>query len=150
MHLKKITSNIELPALAKEGFGRGSYIGVNDMKWLTLTEIGRRARSKKGALEVSYEHWNQLYNATAKELRKAIKERKVDIENDHCGLCRYYNVRCFRCPLGASNGSCYASSGTLYAEVRDEFFYNDIQNWWAWKRAAKALRDKLKKLMESV
>ena len=118
------------------------------MKWLTLTEIGRRARSKKGALEVSYEHWCQLYQATAKELRKAIKEKKVDIGDDHCGLCRYYKSRCLDCPLGVSNGSCYNPDGTFYAKARNEFFGRSLHNWWAWKRAAKALRDKLKELMQ--
>ena len=120
------------------------------MKWLTLTEIGRRARSKKGALEVSYEHWCQLYNATAKELRKAKRENKVDIGDDHCGLCRYYKSRCSSCPLSASDSSCYKTSGTLYSVTRDEFRLRNLADWWAWKRAAKALRDKLKELMESV
>ena len=121
------------------------------MKWLTLTEIGSKAKSKKGALEVSYEHWCQLYQATAKELRKAIKEKKVDIGTEHCGLCRYYHSKCLiECPLGTSNGSCYNPGGTFYAKARDELYHNNIQNWWAWKRAAKALRDKLKELMESV
>ena len=60
------------------------------MKWLTLTEIGRRARSKKGALEVSYEHWNQLYNATAKELRAEIDKVGQELYyTAYCGLCRY-------------------------------------------------------------
>ena len=115
------------------------------MKWLTLTEIGRRARSKKGALEVSYEHWCQLFSATASELRRGYIEGKVDIGNEHCGLCRYYNDICGKCLLCISDGCCKKASGTLFTDARDEFLGS---NWWAWKRAAKALRDKLKELMQ--
>ena len=118
------------------------------MKWLTLTEIGHRARSKKGALKVSYKHWNQLYQATAKELRKAY-EKKVDVNWDYCGLCRYYRIsggtNCRFCPLI----SCRA--GSLYAKAVQQLAYwfnhNPKSDWLAWKRAAKAVRDKLKELM---
>ena len=123
------------------------------MNWLTMTEISKRAKSKKGALKVSYEHWNQLYQAPAKELREAIKKSMVDVGNEYCGLCKFYDsisssTNCSRCPLGASDGNCYKTSGNLYAEVRDAFLDLEFNgDWWAWKRAAKALRDKLKELM---
>ena len=76
------------------------------MKWLTLTEIGRRARSKKGALEVSYEIWNQRYQATAKEYRQAIKNGKPELGYEYCGLCRLYHCSCDSCPLGKSDIDC--------------------------------------------
>jgi hypothetical protein len=44
------------------------------MKWLTIPQIKRRSKTAKGALKVSYEHWCQLYEATAKELRTKLKE----------------------------------------------------------------------------
>ena len=117
------------------------------MKWLTLTEIGRRARSKKGALEVSYEHWCQLYQATAKELRQAYANDKVSIDCTHCGLCRYHlSGGCLTCPLFKADGTCVAFSDNLYSIARQKFLGSD---WRAWKRAAKALRDKLKELMDS-
>ena len=117
------------------------------MKWLTLTEIGRRAKNKKGALEVSYEHWCQLYQATAKELRKALDEYKVEADYSYCGLCRYCGDKVCRdfCPLI----SC--SKPSLFFTAWDQLGnWKEGGDWQAWKRAAKALRDKLKELMESV
>ena len=123
------------------------------MKWLTLTEIGRRARSKKGALEVSYEIWNQRYQATAKEQRQACKERKAGLGCNYCGLCRRYWPYCMtKCPLGKADTEC-TKALSLYSQGRmalDNWIRESTSsNWHAWKRAAKALRDKLKELMES-
>ncbi len=127
------------------------------MKWLTLTEIGRRARSKKGALKVSYEIWNQRYQATAKEQRQALKDGKVGLGCEYCGLCRYYWPCCnTKCPLGKSDSDIECvKTFSLYSQARmalDKWREGQPtnSNWWAWKRAAKALRDKLKELMESV
>ncbi len=125
------------------------------MKWLTLTKIGRRARSKKGALKVSYEIWNQRYQATAKETRQILKEGKIELGCDYCGLCRYYHagVGCDKCPLGKSDMRCY-NGFSIYFRARvalDKWRKQPTSsNWWAWKKASKALRDKLKELMESV
>lgn len=121
------------------------------MKWLTLTEIGHRARSKKGALEVSYESWNQRYNATANELRQALKDGKIRFGCDYCGLCRHFWPHCENdCPLGKSD-MCCVKIHSLYTQAwRAEENWrrtSTSSNWWAWKRTAKALRDKLKELM---
>ena len=64
------------------------------MQWLTIPQIKRRSKTAKGALKVSYEHWNQLYTATAKELREAYAKNKVTIDHDYCGLCIYYENVC--------------------------------------------------------
>jgi len=120
------------------------------MKWLTLTEIGHRSRSKKGALKVSYEIWNQRYQATAKEYRQALKEGKIELGMAYCGLCRRYWPFCDNCPLGKPDMKCYLSR-SLYNRARLALNKWEktptVSNWWAWKRAAKALRDKLKELM---
>ncbi|GAH15156.1 unnamed protein product [marine sediment metagenome] len=115
------------------------------MKWLTLIEIGRRARSKRGALKVSYEHWCQLYDATAKELRAKHKETNSYIADDlYCGLCRYYRHECticifhLFCPYGLWD--------IAYDALED--WINGRGDWHAWKRASKAVRDKLKELIE--
>ena len=121
------------------------------MEWLTLTEIGRRARSEKGALEVSYEHWNQLYEAKADELRAAIKNEKVALDCDHCGLCRHYGWHgCDRCPLEIADYPC-RHPNSIYRKASIQFFFweSGNKNWWVWKRAAKALRDKLKELLDA-
>jgi len=61
------------------------------MKWLTKTEIERRSKTAKGALKVSYEHWCQLYTATAKELREEFQRTGRNlIRGEYCGLCTYH------------------------------------------------------------
>ena len=125
------------------------------MKWLTLTEIGRRARSKKGALEVSYEHWCQLFSATAKELREKYEKTDGEIQReDYCGLCRYdtkryaYSGHCKACVF---DDFCeFSLWGEANSALREWNYKANNINWRAWKRAAKAVRDKLKELMESV
>ena len=122
------------------------------MKWLTLTEIGRRARSKKGALEVSYEHWCQLYDATAKELRAEINRIGYNLFYvEYCGLC-VYNIKveenCYDCILYK-----YCVGGErLWWNAKEALinWYDEEKDgdWHTWKRAAKALRDKLKELMQ--
>jgi len=115
------------------------------MKWLTLTEIGRRSRSKKGALEVSYEHWNQLYTATAKELRTEIKRTGKQLSRGmYCGLCNYNRNRCINCILR----ECGFLWVTANSELLDWYNKEEDGDWHFWKRACKALRDKLKELIE--
>lgn len=121
------------------------------MKWLTISQIKCRSKTAKGALKVSYEHWNQLYTATAKELRKAYW-KKVFADNRDCGLCIYYSKhygrtleRCNQCPLS----SC--TTGSLYdiaTRKLDNWYDKTNGDWHIWKRACKAVRDKLKELME--
>ncbi len=124
------------------------------MKWLTISQIERRSKTAKGALKVSYEHWNQLYTATAKELRAEYARVGEWLDSsDYCGLCTYYAKRygefgkCHYC-LFAINSSC---GGNLWGNADDalEDWISDRGNWHAWKRACKALRDKLKELMET-
>lgn len=123
------------------------------MKWLTISEIKRRSKTAKGALKVSYEHWNQLYMATAKELRAERKRTGSSIILDsHCGLCRYHsdkameNRKCGRCifhpycPQPVWGNAAFA--------LRYWYYKYEKGNWHAWKRACKAVRDKLKELME--
>lgn len=59
------------------------------MKWLTKTEIERRAKkSYKESLLVSIEHHQQIANATCVEFFTAVGRRKVNISSDYCGLCQ--------------------------------------------------------------
>lgn len=115
------------------------------MKWLTLTEIRQRARSRRGALEVSWEHWNQLYNATAKELRAELKRTNENLhDGSHCGLCMFFKSNCYICIF---DDFCV---GDLWSEAKSALmnWYCKKGNWQSWKRASKAVRDKLKELME--
>ena len=128
------------------------------MKWLTISQIERRSKTAKGALKVSYERWNQLYTATAEELRKEYERNSYIILGSHCGLCIYYTYKfgkydkCENCLLfqGDISKRCGGSNDLLWLIA-----YRALSNWiekkgkWQeWKQAAKALRDKLKELME--
>lgn len=116
------------------------------MKWLTIEEIRIKSQTPQGALEVSYEHWNQLYRATQKELREAYRTEKIYITHQDCGLCiRYFDNDCRKCPLRSCK-----SDRTLYRKAKNVFndWLDKSGTWHTWKRTAKALRDKLKELME--
>lgn len=121
------------------------------MKWLTIFQIKRRSKTAKGALKVSYEHWCQLYDATAKELREKCQIEDMELHRGaFCGLCKYIKekygyCRCMDCVLGkfCENPLWYEANNTLRA-----WYFKDNSNWHAWKRACKALRDKLKELLE--
>ena len=120
------------------------------MKWLTISQIKRRSKTAKGALKVSYEHWNQLYTATAKELRAECKrtdERLV--RGMYCGLCIYYKVGYSDCSDCILEDFCECNLwATANSELMDWFYKEKESDWHAWKRACKALRDKLKELMD--
>ncbi len=124
------------------------------MKWLTIPQIKRRSKTAKGALKVSYEHWNQLYTATAKELRAKYRKDNYLILSTYCGLCIYYKykfgrfTKCEHCPLG-SERRCGLDENLW--SIADDTLIEWIErsgDWHEWKRACKALRDKLKELME--
>lgn len=120
------------------------------MKWLTISQIKRRSKTAKGALKVSYEHWNQLYTATAKELREALKEGKVCTSIEFCGLCQYRWPDCPKCVLALSNYMCHSECSLFQTAATQLTIWlnKKYHNWHTWKRACKALRDKLKELME--
>lgn len=120
------------------------------MRWLTIPQIKSRSKTAKGALKVSYEHWNQLYTATAKELRAALKKEKVRTSIEYCGLCEFYGwPNCSLCILGASDYGC-RSKQSIFAKASIQLtrWEEKKGNWHAWKRACKALRDKLGELIE--
>lgn len=122
------------------------------MKWLTIKQIEARSKTAEGALKVSYEHWNQLFMATAKELRAKVEEVGNDLHHtEYCGLCNYYcytgnDLSCDNCVL---QGFC-AGEGDLWNNAKNALrsWYSDNGDWHTWKRACKALRDKLKELMD--
>lgn len=129
------------------------------MKWLTISQIKHRSKTAKGALKVSYEHWDQLYTAMAKELRVQLEEQENLIFCEYCGLCIYHsdkngqNRKCKYCVFSpyCPRPSLTPLWGTACDALRQwqrREIGNNRQNWHAWKRASKALRDKLKELMD--
>ena len=121
------------------------------MKWLTIPEIKRRSKTAKGALKVSYEHWCQLYDATAKELRAEYDRTSGDLTlNLRCGLCVYHtdekgHRNCKDCVFDPFCprpvwGNAYRALLRWYLKIEGD--------WHDWKRACKAVRDKLKSLIK--
>ena len=130
------------------------------MKWLTKSQIKRRSKTAKDALKVSYEHWNQIYTATAKELREKYNKDSYLVLSNYCGLCIYYTFmhgrfnKCEKCPLSQGNilKRCGGGDDLLWSIANGALsdWIEKKGKWQEWKRACKALRDKLKELMESV
>lgn len=123
------------------------------MKWLTISQIKRRSKTAKGALKVSYEHWNQLYTATAKELSEEYERTNAYLDSsDYCGLCNYYakeygeSNKCQYCPFAVN----YGCGGDLWGDADEALceWSEEVGDWHTWKRACKAVRDKLKELMK--
>ena len=138
---------------------RFGFIKEKMMQWLTISQIKRRSKTAKGALKVSYEHWNQLYKATAEELRREYKKSSALVLSNYCGLCIYYKFmygktkKCSKCPLsqGDIHKRCGGRDDLLWFPANDTLsdWINKRGSWQAWKRACKELRDKLKELMDA-
>ena len=128
------------------------------IRWLTIPQIKHRSKTAKGALKVSYEHWCQLYDATTKELRAKYKRTRGCISlSTYCGLCLYYKryygqtIKCDHCVLGKDHRCGYGEDDLdLWRTANDamEDWIKGRGDWHARKRAAEALRDKLKELIE--
>lgn len=118
------------------------------MEWLTQSQIARRAKNEKDALKVSYEHWDQLYTAKAKELRKEYARTKGCIADaDYCGLCQYRAYIKAICIMCTFNKYC---PGGIWSDAFDSLrgWINGNNDWHTWKLTAKAVRNKLKELMD--
>jgi len=120
------------------------------MRWLTASEIKHRSKTAKSALKVSHEHWTQLYTATAKELRDECERTNKSLSQaSYCGLCAYHRQKqrddyCAECILKDFYGLWREAN----AELTHWFYGYSDGDWHDWKRACKALRDKLKELMD--
>ncbi len=119
------------------------------MRWLTIPQIKRKSKTAKGALKVSHEHWNQLYTATAKELR-AEYERTDEalVDADYCGLCNYKSDNRLSCMDCVFRDYCPGYLWISAYEAIEKWYYRNSGDWHTWKRACKAVRDKLKSFME--
>jgi hypothetical protein len=121
------------------------------MKWLTISQIKRRSKTAKGALKVSHEHWCQLYDATAKELRAEYKRTdEIIIKSNYCGLCTFHGRGSYKaCGSCVFNDFCeFDLWNRANNELNCWYDKESYGDWWNWKRACKAVRDKLKELME--
>ena len=84
------------------------------MNWLSKEQINAAAKeSDQAALEMSIEHWQQIYDATDEEWGDGWGEDEVRVGQLHCALCRrYLGSTCYKCPLrendanGWSRGNC--------------------------------------------
>ncbi len=103
------------------------------MKWITAEEVKAYATTPEHALNISIAHHQQNVDATEKELFAHSNPLAWSL----CGLCRYYETDCSRCPLG----SCYP--GSLYAKASAAL---KPSNHAAFIKAETALLNKLKSL----
>lgn len=120
------------------------------MKWLSQKEIKERAKkSKREAIKVSWEHWEQLAICTENQLRSGIKQGRVSKYAKHCGLCRRYILptgTCKKCPIGPVLCCAeYSKAGKA------------LRNWWKepsksrfllFQKAARVMANKLKRLLK--
>ena len=120
-----------------------------NIEWLSLGEIEYRAKiyGEWGALEVSYEHWDQLYRAKADELLDAYEGTDEEITGKrYCGLCIRHV--CDFCPFNTWCGDSlwsWANSAIMKWECE-----RSRNSWLEWKKASKAVRDKLSELLEVI
>lgn len=112
------------------------------IEWLTKEYIRQQGKkSKRAAIECSRDHWKQLWQATEKQLREAYKKNVVGIKGGYCSLCiRYYDYEAWKC---SHNCPLVCESGSLW-DVADDLFPK--RHFSKWKKAAKALYEKLDEL----
>ena len=75
---------------------------MSRFRWLTQDEIKFRSITLFSARDVAVEHWQQIADATDRQLRIAPQSL---ISAKHCGLCIYFEAKsidsrrkCFPCP----------------------------------------------------
>lgn len=119
------------------------------MNWLTTDQIKKAAKkSRKAALECSREHWRQLSEATAEELRTGVSRGLVSLTDAHCAMCiRHWKCGwCGTCPLYEAGHGCNGNE-SLWRTAEEALRYavdnTGRSSWSAWKRAAKAMYKKL-------
>lgn len=61
------------------------------MKWYTPAQIKQHASTPTKALNISIKHWQQIVDATAKEIKEYLKHDSDLIYSAYCGLCYFYN-----------------------------------------------------------
>lgn len=116
------------------------------MKWLTKTEIARRAKkSYKEALLVSIEHHQQIAQATRKEFFEGVGANKVAISSRYCGLCSIREKECCGDCFLSRGGEC----GYDWKEIRRTIDGILIDNG-SWSAVVKAEKDMIKVLKKEL
>lgn len=127
------------------------------MKWLTQKEIKTRAKkSKREAIKVSWEHWEQLATATMTELTAAIGNKQVGFDEKYCGLCQRHKTKvavCIECPLDDSACIICCKEYDKAMKVREVFWTHRFQStgfdkFIAFQKTAKIMANKLKRLLK--
>lgn len=126
------------------------------MNWLTQKQIKKAAEtSDLAAMECSVKHWKQLWQATAGELRKALKEKKTSILTGHCACCHRFYVRGYcrrKCPVRDIGGAHRLCDNTPWDDIQDALWdwHDRKKNWHIWKKAAKAEHEFLLGILEKM
>jgi len=113
------------------------------MKWLTKTEIGRRAKkSYKEALLVSIEHHQQIARATRREFFEGVGSGKVSISSSHCGVCQATKgSKCGDCFLFSGRGGCGSDWKRIQKAIDDILTADGL-----WPTVVKAENKMIKRL----
>lgn len=123
------------------------------MKWLTKTEIARRAKkSYKEALLVSIEHHQQIARAIRKEFFEGVGAGKVSISSDHCGVCRAIikGSKCGDCFLANGRGGCGSDWKRIHTAI-DEILIGKINGGSSyWPAVVKAEKNMIKVLKKEL
>lgn len=134
------------------------------MKWLTRKQVEKAAKQgHKEAIEFSFKHWDQLLNATQKELARKLGKDEYLVYSSFCALCvRYFDgghedrdpgIGCGKCPLrdgknayGCQHNSLWDKAVDAVLDWMDE--KTNTKRWEKWQKAAKAMRDKLEQKLQ--
>jgi len=118
------------------------------MKWLTKTEITKRAKkSYKEALLVSIEHHQQIAKATRREFFEGVGSGKVSISSNHCGVCRAIKGnKCGECFLTNDSGNSCGSDWQRIHEAIDDILTNN----GLWPTVVKAEKNMIKRLKKEL
>ena len=87
------------------------------MKWLTVSQVKKHATTPVKALNISIKHWQQIVDATAKEIREYTSNNPESLFSRYlCGLCEYYKnvafASCQACLLALIGEECVRGDET--------------------------------------
>lgn len=114
------------------------------MDFLTPEQIKARSTTLKGALDVSIEKWQQVYDATPEELK--LKGNAI-LFGTYCGVCQYERIRtgsygCSKCILyNSEDGDCCRE----WQDIQDRW-----GDWPKFKKAVRILIDRLKRERDKI
>ena len=134
-------------------------------RWITQEQVRTAAKNLRSALKMSHKHWEQIAQATEKQIERAIANNKLDIRCRHCALCHFYhgdNVgdlspeNCKKCVLSNHHSSkqecCREWHACANCCKEKEWGNNSIAtvDYKKFHKAAGKMRDKLARILKAI